>query len=101
MHQIEICWHFAENCEAVVDGSAMQVRCPAGTLRVAMREGEGAWHLYRGQEQPPWGWLSPRFGVKIPIITAVWRARIQATSRFQTSFEILEMPLEPEKDAPP
>jgi hypothetical protein len=96
-HEVEICWHFAEQFDIAADARTLTAGSPAGAVRVSMQEGEGTWHLHRGQDDPPWGWRSPCFGVKLPITTAVWRARIMATTRFRTSFEpmIARSPDEP------
>ena len=89
MHEIEIAWQFSERLQVCADGRALTVAGAADPLRVTVLEGEGAWRLYRGQEEPPRGWRSPRFGVKVPITTAVWHASIDSTHRFRTSFELL------------
>ncbi|HEY4373055.1 MAG TPA: alginate lyase family protein [Burkholderiales bacterium] len=90
-HLAEICWHFTPEAEVAAGGASLTVRAGAAVLRIDVTEGAGAWHLYRGQEDPPWGWHSPRFGVKTPATTAVWRAGIEADSRFKTSFTPLSI----------
>jgi len=87
-HEVEICWHFAEHLEIAREGRHLSARCAAGLLRIGVEQGAGAWHLYRGDEAGPWGWRSPRFGVKLPVTTAVWRADISGTCRFHTVFEL-------------
>ena len=88
-HLMEIFWHFAEDVQVMLEGNALTARGATGTLHVAMTAGDGEWQLSRGQEEPPSGWRSSRFGTKFPVTTAVWRAGVGKTTQFKTAFALV------------
>jgi uncharacterized heparinase superfamily protein len=87
-HQIELCWHFAENCLVrCIDGA---VTAHSGTthLTMAMDACTLSPILLCGEEDPPAGWVSRSFDVKTPTTTVVWRGKIEGNVRFLTRIEL-------------
>jgi len=83
-HEVELCWHFAEDCVVTcLDG---EVIADSGTVRLTMSMGENALSpiLSRGNDDPPAGWVSRSFDVKTPTTTLVWRGVIKGDARFVT-----------------
>ncbi len=86
-HSIAIHWHFAPECAVELEGRtviarrddvSIQLRCPEG-LEPA---------LVTGREEPPLGWYSSRFDLKLPTTTAVFAGTVSGNAAFSTSMEI-------------
>jgi hypothetical protein len=65
-HEVERCWHFSEHCRVTVDGTS--VVAEHGPVRVTLRAAESVREVrrLRGSEEPPGGWVSRHFDVKVP-----------------------------------
>ena len=83
-HMVELCWHFSEGCDVSCSGG--QVTAVAGTvsLTMGMEERTLLPTLFRGEVDPPAGWVSRSFDVKTPTTCAVWRGAIHGNTRFLT-----------------
>jgi hypothetical protein len=83
-HEMEIFWHFAEGCEVRIEERIVHARHGDVLLRMAMSD--VAWwpELVVGQEEPPLGWVSRQFDVKIPSASVVWRMVIHGTISLKT-----------------
>jgi hypothetical protein len=87
-HTVERCWHFGEDVE-VRNGPAGELEIRAGTVSMRFLPGEPVeLELYRGSVRPLFGWVSRRFGVKIPSTTAVWRNGIKGPTRVTATLRI-------------
>lgn len=69
-HYIEIFWHFSEACVVRLAAGAAVVRNGTRTLVLTWPTDMAA-KLVRGQENPPLGWRSKSYDVRIPIDTLV------------------------------
>jgi hypothetical protein len=87
-HQVEMFWHFAEDCEArLVDGELMVRNGPVSMcLRLPCNARQI--ELVRGRESPPMGWVSRRFDQKLPTFSVVWRGDIDGPSVLSTLFSL-------------
>lgn len=83
-HTVEICWHFAEQCEVYIldEGVVVTRNGFCVTLQLLNRVCE--LQVFQGDEDRPAGWVSRRFGVKVPAPTVVWLAEISGNSSFTT-----------------
>jgi hypothetical protein len=83
-HEVEIFWHFAEQCVVEREGGAL--RASHGDVALSMSIPEGLrCDIRRGVESPePAGWISRRFDVKQPTTTVVMSGRITGAARFIT-----------------
>jgi hypothetical protein len=83
-HAVEVFWHFAPECSAVIDGSTVTVTNGATRMRITWSPGLSA-RLRRGDTAPPLGWVSRRFDVREPswalvlscAIDGDWECRTQ------------------------
>lgn len=78
-HLVEWHWHFSDRCSVAVTASGAEARCGEVLLEMSMPAVDGILTLATGQEDPPLGWISPRFDEKGPSPTLVWTERIHGT----------------------
>lgn len=89
-HSVLVAWHFAPDCEVMLRRDTAFVSLPGGTtlrLRMPGASAAGRWTVCRGGAGPH-GWHSPRFGVRVPAPTLLWRDRVAAPCRIDTWIEI-------------
>ncbi len=87
-HQIEMFWHFAEQCAVVANGRDVRVSCGDVLLSMTLPE-ELRCNVHRGVERPqPTGWISRSFDVKVPTTTLIASGRIDGAARLVTHFNI-------------
>ncbi|MET0534720.1 MAG: alginate lyase family protein [Steroidobacter sp.] len=87
-HDVEIFWHFAEQCLVEMDRTG--VRATHGEVALTMSIPEGLHcQIHRGVEKPqPAGWISRSFDAKQPTTTVVMSGRITGAARFITRLGI-------------
>ncbi|TMG78331.1 MAG: heparinase [Betaproteobacteria bacterium] len=86
-HEVELLFHFAEECrvDALADGYL--VERDGMTLRLTL-PANGAAELYRGSLVPVFGWISRGFDRRQPTTTLVWRARLSAPALLRSELHI-------------
>ena len=73
-HAASLHWHLGPDVTVILTGSAAELRwCDRAGPQQARFElpGELTWSAHRGETDPPLGWFSPRFGVRVPSTTLV------------------------------
>ena len=73
-HTARLRWHLGPDVTVILTGSAAELRwCDRAGPQQARFElpGELTWSAHRGETDPPLGWFSPRFGVRVPSTTLV------------------------------
>jgi hypothetical protein len=86
-HEVELFWHFAEDCQVVVSGNEAQVT--SGPVRVHLTwSPELESDLAQGRLAPPSGWISRTFDVREPCPTLRLRSAINGSRKFGTRFRI-------------
>jgi hypothetical protein len=87
-HEVEIFWHFAEQCVVEKEGEA--VRATHGDVALSMSVPDGLrCDIRRGVEKPePAGWISRSFDTKQPTTTVVMSGRIAGAARFVTRLHL-------------
>ncbi len=84
-HSVERHWHFAEDATVELLGTEIVASKGGVTMRLGSRgTASMGIDLVRGRERPPLGWVSRRFGVKIPSGTAVITDRIAGATVLET-----------------
>ncbi|HKU17138.1 MAG TPA: alginate lyase family protein [Steroidobacteraceae bacterium] len=86
-HQVEIFWHFAPGCSVAQEGDAIVATANDAALRLVLPASLTC-ELARGYEDPPLGWVSPRFDSRVPSPTLVGRAVIHGTAQFVTQLQV-------------
>lgn len=86
-HTAERCWHFSEQCRVSLEGTT--VVAENGPVRVTLRPIETDCEIrhLRGSDDPPGGWVSRRFDVKVPSDSVFFTSRIEGTTELQTRIE--------------
>ena len=84
-HHIEVLFHFSENCRLEQTGSE-SFEASDGGKRLGLRiDAQLKPEIYRGCENPIFGWVSRTFGVKEAASTIVARANIAGPAHFLTN----------------
>jgi hypothetical protein len=63
-----LAFHFGPNVECCLKSGCAQLSWPGGRAKLELPQ-MLSWTLHRGQTNPPLGWYSPSFDVKIPSVT--------------------------------
>lgn len=84
VHDVRRSWHFAEDCQVERAGAGLKVS--AGTTQVLFEPADDVdeMHLYRGGTADQGGWVSRRFGHKVPTTTAHWHSRVTGQTTLRT-----------------
>jgi hypothetical protein len=83
-HTVERFWHFSEHCRVTLRRGTVIAINDGIEVRLEVPDDNGEVTLHWGDDQIPLGWVSRRFDVKTPTVTAVWRNSIRETSRLTT-----------------
>jgi hypothetical protein len=83
-HRVERCWHFSEHCKVDVEDGILTIR--NGPVRVTMQSAgpDPEVRKYRGSVDPPAGWVSRSFDVKVPADTVYMLNSIEGTTALMT-----------------
>ncbi len=65
VHRLDVNWHLG--ADPFVEAGSSVLRSGATAVRMEVTGGTVSWH--RGETDPPSGWRSPAYGVKVPITT--------------------------------
>src|SRR5258708_1655512 len=87
-HAVELHWHLAERCSAVVSGHAVEIACADARLRLECPRELAAPEVVSGREEPPLGWISRRLDEKSPAPTIACRGRIAGATSLRTVLAI-------------
>jgi hypothetical protein len=87
-HEVELHWHLAEHCRAVVSDYAVEIACAGIRVRLECPRELEAPEVVSGREQPPLGWISRRLDEKSPSPTIVCRGRVACTTTLRTVLAI-------------
>ena len=92
-HAVRRIWHFAENCQVETVGRELHVI--NGTAKVIFQPQEDLERvdIYRGGSADQGGWISRRFGHKVPCTTVVWKSRISGATVLRTRITYTRSPV--------
>lgn len=83
-HEVELCWHFADDClVSLVDGRLV-ARAGQVTLTMFTEGPTLVPTLLHGNDEMPAGWISRAFDVRTPTNSAVWKGQIHGETRLCT-----------------
>lgn len=86
-HDVEIFWHFSEDCTVTLADGSAAVRCGEKLLTLTWPTDVSA-KVVRGQDNPPLGWRSKSYDVRVPIDTLVISGRVNGNWRGTTTLAI-------------
>jgi hypothetical protein len=84
---VRLSWHLGPGVEVQLDGARARLTWQRDGARrdgELLLPGELAWSAVRAAGDPPDGWYSPGFGVRVPAVTLVGRGRASSQSRLLT-----------------
>lgn len=83
-HDARRSWHFAEECQ--VDRAGAVLKVTAGTTQVFIEPQEDldTVHVFRAGTAEQGGWVSRRFGHKVPATSAHWHSRVRGQTTLRT-----------------
>jgi hypothetical protein len=83
-HDARRSWHFAEECQ--VDRAGAVLKVTAGTTQVFIEPQEDldTVHVSRAGTAEQGGWVSRRFGHKVPATSAHWHSRVRGQTTLRT-----------------
>ena len=83
-HLIEWFWHFAEDISVQIDSDGMGVSAGPIAMRFQVINQRMQVATIRGQDEPPLGWVSRRFDVRVPTTTVRVAGRMELPVRMRT-----------------
>jgi hypothetical protein len=83
-HRVECFWHFSEDCQVSVEANALSAVNNGARIRMILSDPRLRFDLCRGQSEPPCGWISRSFDVKVPTVTARVALEINGTTAVMT-----------------
>ena len=87
-HRVERFWHFAEQCDVTLDD--VRVFAVSGAAKISLHSEPAArGELLRGQTEPIGGWVSRRFGQKVPAATIVFTNDVHGNTRLRTRITLV------------
>jgi hypothetical protein len=87
-HEVELHWHLAEHCRALVSGYTVEISRASERLRLECPRELAPPEVVSGREEPPLGWISRRLDEKSPAPTIVCRGRIASAASLRTVLAI-------------
>lgn len=87
-HDIEIFWHFSEECRVQVNGNEISAVCGDRAVSMTMADVACSPRVVIGREDPPLGWVSRRFDRKCSSSSVVWAGHISGTTALCTEIRL-------------
>jgi hypothetical protein len=87
-HDVELFFHFSEQCRVEPREGAWSVSSGDSSLRILL-PADGQAELLVGSVSPIAGWISRAFDRRAPSPTLAWRARVTGNAQLRTLIEIL------------
>jgi hypothetical protein len=86
-HHIEIFWHFANECRLSLNADSATATREGAALALNWPEPLTA-RVLRGSDDPPQGWVSPRFDTKVPADTLIVSGSISGVWRGVSTLQV-------------
>lgn len=83
-HRAECRWHFSEVCEVWLENNILYARNDGIVVSLRQSDPTLKIELHKAEEDPPCGWVSRSFDVKIPTVTAVVSFGVQGRTTLVT-----------------
>jgi hypothetical protein len=87
-HRVELFFHCSEQCR--IEAEAQHWLLQVGDQRLRMmppQEAGATARIARGEQDPPLGWISRSFDVRVPTATLAWRATLRGATTLRTVIE--------------
>ena len=83
-HLVERFWHFSEQCNVTLSGSTVLANNGGICVKMVILGGDAGISIRCGEINPPGGWVSRSFDVKVPTSTVVACSKIQGNTTLVT-----------------
>jgi hypothetical protein len=83
-HRVECFWHFSEDCDVSIEANALTAVNNGARIRMILSDPKLRFDLCRGQSEPPCGWISRSFDVRVPTVTARVVLEVSGTTSVMT-----------------
>lgn len=87
VHELEMFWHFAEDCRVEASNHVITARRGRVKLQMTLPETTKV-ELVRGREEPPLGWISRSFDARTPCCTVRASRLIRGSVHLVTLIEV-------------
>lgn len=87
-HLAEQCWHFSEHCQVRLEEGKIVARNENVVVTITVPAGVHEVRHLRGSEDPPGGWISRRFDVKVPSDSVYFVREIDGTTELKNTIQI-------------
>lgn len=87
-HEVEVFWHFAENCAVQVEAGSIAACLGRVHLDFSLTGIDFKAECVIGQLDPPLGWISRKYDAKCPSPTVRWHGRIEGCTQWTTRIAI-------------
>jgi hypothetical protein len=85
-HEVGLYFHLGPAVDVRLQGARARLDWGSGTADLDLPESL-TWDLHRGEEDPPLGWFSPSFGVRVPSWTLVGQGHTISNTRLSTGLQ--------------
>ncbi len=84
-HQVELFFHCAEDCRLMLEDDVWHLRNGKPRLRLTLpATADSSTRIAHGETDPPLGWISRSYDVRVAAPTLVWRATLTGPQRLCT-----------------
>lgn len=87
-HDVALHWHVDPNCDVCRNYDETIIAAGPFSVRLYMESSSLALSVHRGEDDPPLGWVSPRFDVKLPLTTLRFAGAIRGNTTLVTRIEL-------------
>ena len=84
-HRAERFWHFSESCQVTHDNGVVVAENDGVKIKLTTDNDGDTIRLCTGETEPPAGWVSRHFDVKVPTTTAIFSNEIKGTTTLVTN----------------
>lgn len=88
-HYVERFWHFSENCKVKRDGKRIVAVNDGTEIQLMFEETDIDLRLCRGETNPPSGWVSRHFDVKVPTTTVIASSEAVGTTSLVSYIQVV------------
>ncbi|WP_148715347.1 heparinase II/III family protein [Chitinolyticbacter meiyuanensis] len=86
--RVTLHWQHAADVEAVLSSQGWDIKAAGRVIPVWLRQGKGQWQVVTGEESPPAGWVSARYGDKQPAPQVNLTQDITTSTTWETVFDL-------------
>ncbi|HSC81288.1 MAG TPA: heparinase II/III-family protein, partial [Chitinolyticbacter sp.] len=86
--RVTLHWQHAVDVAVALTGQGWDIKAAGRVIPVWLRQGKGLWQVACGEESPPAGWVSARYGEKQPAAQVNLTQDITTSTTWETVFDL-------------